>query len=96
MWRTLYGVVPVCALSRGGASSCRSRTRTHAGVLRMYATSSGCCVTGTDSRGGEMHDCQGTRSRTHRPAYCPQRGETPALGFLVSAVRSCSNRVKAF
>jgi hypothetical protein len=34
---------------------------THAGVLGMYATS-GCCVTGTDSRTGEMQDCQGTGS----------------------------------
>jgi len=32
---------------------------THSGVLGIYATS-GCCVTGTDSRTGEMHNCQGT------------------------------------
>ena len=80
-------------------------------TFRLYDPiypASGRGVSGTDS--GEMQDCQGTWSRAYRDGYtiprqgtaydavrpCSQRCEAPAPGFLASAVRSRSNRPKAF
>jgi hypothetical protein len=47
---------------------------TRTGVFRIYATS-GCCVTGTDSPSGEMHDCH----RTSLVERCPQRNSCGPL-----------------
>src|SRR5204862_5005875 len=82
--------MPLCALSRGGASSCRSRTLHPYGVLGMYATSSGCCVTLHRPPGGmnlSRISVAPARMLGGQEAQLPQRATNEHNGIVLRGIQ---------